>query len=351
MKILHNVNLAPYTSLKCGGPAEVLVIVNSRDELLEYIQNNHVDHVLGYGTNSLISDEGLTGTTMIINSELPEIMISETTVQASAGTWWDDVVVEAIKNNLWGIELMSGIPSSVGAAICGNIAAYGQSISQTLISIDVYNTITSTIETIEADELGFGYRTSKFSTPEFKQFIIVSASFRLTRVTSDYLDYVSAQNIADELSIPPNNLQNRRKIILEARARAGSIYERDATMLQHQSAGSFFKNPVVSDTQVKSLIKFEEKSNIDKSNITKQNAVHGGRSNRVSAAHVLLAAGFSRGQSWGPVRLHPEHILKLENTGGATAKQVYNTAQEIITTVQQKLGITLEPEVKFLGKF
>jgi UDP-N-acetylmuramate dehydrogenase len=351
MKILTNVNLAPYTSLNCGGPAEVLVIVNSRDELLEYIQNNHVDHILGYGTNSLISDNGLPGTTLIINSESPEIIISDTIINASAGTWWDDVVNTSIDNDLWGIELMSGIPSSVGAAICGNIAAYGQSISQTLVSVEVYNTTTDSVETLEADELGFGYRTSNFSRSGFSQFIIVSASFRLTRETADHLDYSSAQHIADEINIPPNTLQNRHQIILEARARSGSLYELDATTSQHHSAGSFFKNPIVSEAQVESIIEFEEKSSINRSSITKQNAIHGGRGNRVSAAHVMLAAGFNRSQSWGPVRLHPEHILKLENTGGATAKQIHDVAHEIITTVQQKLGVTLEPEVKFLGEF
>jgi UDP-N-acetylmuramate dehydrogenase len=79
--------------------------------------------------------------------------------------------------------------------------------------------------------------------------------------------------------------------------------------------------------------------------------VHGGAQKRVSAAHVLLAAGFQRGQTWGPVRLHPDHILKLENTGGATAQQIYNVAMEIVNTVKNKLAVDLVPEVRFLGSF
>jgi UDP-N-acetylenolpyruvoylglucosamine reductase len=85
--------------------------------------------------------------------------------------------------------------------------------------------------------------------------------------------------------------------------------------------------------------------------ITKMNAVHGGDNLRVSAAHVLLAAGFKRGQTWGPVRLHPKNLLKIENTGGATARQIYDAAQLIINTVQNQLGISLEPEAQLLGQF
>ena len=81
------------------------------------------------------------------------------------------------------------------------------------------------------------------------------------------------------------------------------------------------------------------------------NQVHGGAQMRVSAAHVLLAAGFSRGQTWGPVRLHPDHILKIENTGGATAQNIYDVAMEIQRTVLDKLSIELSPEVRFLGEF
>jgi UDP-N-acetylmuramate dehydrogenase len=85
--------------------------------------------------------------------------------------------------------------------------------------------------------------------------------------------------------------------------------------------------------------------------LKQMNQVHGGDQKRVSAAHVLLAAGFERGQSWGPVRLHPDHILKVENTGGATAQNIYDVAGEIVRTVKDKLAIELTPEVRFLGEF
>ena len=85
--------------------------------------------------------------------------------------------------------------------------------------------------------------------------------------------------------------------------------------------------------------------------LLRQNQIHGGSSVRVSAAHVLLAAGFRRGQTWKNVRLHPDHILKIENIGQASAQEIYQVVQEIIGTVKDRLGIDLEPEVRFLGQF
>jgi UDP-N-acetylmuramate dehydrogenase len=149
------------------------------------------------------------------------------------------------------------------------------------------------------------------------------------------------------MGLEPNNLVNRRQIILAARKKAGALLKpNDST----HTAGSFFKNPAVDPKQVDQLMANEEFGQ-SRQQIMQQNQVHGGSNVRVSAAHVLLAAGYERGQTWGPVRLHPNHILKLENTGGATANQIYAVVQEIIQTVQAKLGITLEPEVQILGQF
>ena len=85
--------------------------------------------------------------------------------------------------------------------------------------------------------------------------------------------------------------------------------------------------------------------------INQQNELHGGDPRRASAAHVLLAAGFRRGQTWENVRLHPDHVLKVETLDGASAQNVADVANEIMTTVKNNLDITIVPEVQFLGKF
>jgi UDP-N-acetylmuramate dehydrogenase len=116
------------------------------------------------------------------------------------------------------------------------------------------------------------------------------------------------------------------------------------------TAGSFFRNPMV-DTETAEKLMAHDETGKSAELLKQMNQVHGGDQKRVSASHVLLAAGFERGQAWGPVRLHPDHILKIENTGGATAQQIHDVAQEIVRTVKEKLNVDIQPEVRFLGVF
>ncbi|MCA9333955.1 UDP-N-acetylmuramate dehydrogenase [Candidatus Saccharibacteria bacterium] len=348
MQIHKNVSLADYTTFGTGGDAQVLITIEQTPELTTALHTHDSPlWFLGSGANVLVSDEGLPGTTIRLATS--NIEIKETLFVADAGVNWDDLVQKTIKHQLWGLESMSGIPGSVGAAVVGNIAAYGQAVSDSLEWVEVIDTNTTTPETIcmTADELELGYRYSKFQQPKNSHLIITRAAFRLTKKPRP-LEYASALKVADELALDPDELESRRKIIMEARRRAGSLISSGAD--NTKTAGSFFRNPSVTPAQAELIMQFEEQS-IPLEQIKAQNAVHGGDSTRVSAAHVLLAAGFKRGQSWGPVRLHPQHILKIENTGGATSQQIYEVAQEIIQTVESKLGIKLEPEVRFLGDF
>lgn len=159
------------------------------------------------------------------------------------------------------------------------------------------------------------------------------------------VNYQRALDTAEEIGLDPTQLEARRRIILETRRRGGSLLDGHS-----HTAGSFFRNPLVTPKQADHIISFDETGKTA-AQISKMNRSHGGDDLRISAAHVLLAAGFERGQSWGPVRLHPDHVLKIENTGGATAQNIYDVSSEIAATVQHKLGITLKSEVKLIGRF
>ena len=346
MKTLYNEPLAPYTSLRVGGPAETLMLVDTYDEAMTALSGAEEPvWFLGYGCNALISDEGLPGTTIMWRGG--EIHVDDSLVIADAGAWWDDVVKTAIDHNLWGLELMSEIPSSVGAAIVGNIAAYGQQISDTLAWIDVYDTHTRSVERIARDAIDMRYRESSLQREPHR--IVVRAAFQLSRNQTKQLTYDTALMIADEMGLDHGSLAHCRDIIVETRRRGGSIYHPGELVTEH-TAGSFFKNPMVSVDQAKQLAAFDE-SGKTLERIINQSIVHGGNAQRASAAHVLLAAGFHRGQRWDRVELHPSHVLKLATLDGATAREVYDVTQEIVQTVKSKLGIDLEPEVKFLGQF
>lgn len=344
------VTLAPLTSLDVGGPAEQLYTVRSNDELLETLGRLHGQQlwILGYGANVLISDKGLPGATILVRST--DIKREDDLVIADAGVWWDDLVEFAIAEQLWGLELMSAIPGGVGAAIVGNIAAYGQAVADTLVWVEIYDRQTRATRRLEASSLELTYRHSAFQTPDFTSFIILRAAFKLTEAPVKAVEYQAALDVAQAKSYDLTTLEGRRRTVLETREAAGSLWDFRASETQMHTAGSFFRNPLVSDEVAETLMAFDETGRTAE-NLRKMNQVHGGAGKRVSAAHVLLAAGFCRGQSWGPVRLHPDHILKVENTGDATAQQIYDVAQEIIATVKAKLAVDLVPEVRFLGDF
>jgi UDP-N-acetylmuramate dehydrogenase len=350
LQIKQNVSLAGYTSFKCGGSAEHLVEIKSADELEQFINNNDMSPILtiGYGTNSLISDRGIPGLVIVTNGG--KINIDSGLLVADSGVWWDNAVKQSIEAGLWGIELMSGIPGGVGAAVAGNIAAYGQAVADNLEYTDVIDYKSKERTRLGTHELNMTYRSSAFNRGELDTKVILRAAFKLSKSQTKELKYQTALDEASQNNLDPDSLKDRRKIIMLARDKAGSLLDSRSTAGQAKTAGSFFRNPTLSKEQAEQIVAFDETGRTAEQ-ITKMNIEHGGDSLRVSAAHVMLAAGFKRGQSWGPVRLHPDHVLKIENTGNATSQQIYEVVQEIITTVKQKLGIDLIPEVRFLGKF
>lgn len=348
MQFLKNESLAPYTAFKVGGPAKKLIILSSADEVTKVLKS--APHppfwVLGYGTNCVISDKGLSGTVLMLRHG-PAPTRDGTIVVADAATNWDEVVRYAIEQDLWGLELMSGIPGNVGAGLTGNIAAYGQQFAHSFAWADVLDLDSGQTKRLGQNDIEFSYRAS--SLQRQPDLIVLKVGLALSDRSSHELKYASALKIAQELSLKPTSLEARRKIILETRRRAGAIYD-ETDQQQEHTAGSFFKNPMVDEVTARRIATFEEFGRSIEE-ILEQSRIHGGNQFRASASHVLLAAGFKRGQTWGPVRLHPKHILKIENTGGATAHQIYEVAEVIIQTVKTKLGITLESEIRFLGEF
>lgn len=350
MHITKNVLLDQYTSLKVGGPAENLVILEAGEKLqaiISDVQKNGPVWVLGYGTNCLISDKGLPGTVILDQTGSLE-QVATNRFKAESGLRWDELVQAAIANNLWGIEFASGIPGGVGAAITGNIAAYGHKVADVLVEATILDPKSGLTEVWQQDRFGFDYRSSNLQLPENQHLVVLDATFEFSDTPTGELEYHSAFKTAEDLGLQPDSLENRRQIILETRRRAGSLLRNVKT--GPWTAGSFFKNPVVNEDQIQAIISHEE-AGITPKQLLRQNQLHSGTQARVSAAHVLLAAGFHRGQTWGNVRLHPDHILKVENIGHASAREMYDVVQHILATVKQKLGIDLEPEVRFLGDF
>lgn len=349
--IENNITLSPYTSFNVGGPAEYFALAANAEEVVEALKCTLPDtplHVLGYGSNCLISDKGLRGMTIVIRGGA--ITLEQNTLIADAGAWWDDVVSTAIEHNLWGLELMSEVPGSVGASTYINITAYGQSLGSRVAWVEVWDRETSEVKKIYKDELVWGYKSSLFQTEEGKNLIILRVAFQLSKTATETLTYQKALDVAEELSLDPEQLIDRRQIIIEARKRAGSLWHPEGG--ESKTVGSFFRNPVVPKEAVERIISFDE-SGKTAEQIRNMNKVHGGDEQRVSAAHVMLAAGFKRGQIFadGRVKLNEQNLLKIEALKNASAQDIYQTMKYIQRTVKDKLAVDLEPEAKLLGDF
>jgi len=254
MNIEENVLLAPYTTLRVGGPARYFVTVDDINELkkaIEFTRDKKMPVlVLGDGANVLISDRGFPG--VVVQLKMNDITFENEggdviRVTAGAGTSWDDLVHECVKRGLRGLESTSGIPGTVGAAVVGNIAAYGQSVSDTIDYVEAVDIDdpTNNVEKIDGSQLGLCYRCSDFQNQKLASKVIVDAAFVLDKKTKPKLEYKSAIRVANELGLDfRGNIEDHRLAILEARRRAGSLLEKESGVLP-KTAGSFFRNPEV----------------------------------------------------------------------------------------------------------
>lgn len=349
MHIKNNVSLATYTSFGVGGPAQFFTQVSTADELIEALRCTTVDmplHIIGYGSNSLISDKGLDGMTICVRGGA--INVDGSTVIADAGAWWDDIVTTAIEHELWGIELLSEVPGSLGAALFINIAAYGQSIGESVTWVDIWDRRSDAVTRLTEKDLKWDYKTSLFQSDEAKNWVIIRACLSLSKEPTTTLSYQKALDIATEKSLDTNSLLDRRTIIIEARRQAGSLWHPNDN--KNHTVGSFFRNPVVSNKQATYIMSFDE-SGKSTEEIRKMNKVHGGNEMRISAAHVMLAAGFKRNQRWGNVKLNEHNLLKIEALPNATAQEIFDVATHIQRTCKEKLDVTLIAEARILGEF
>jgi UDP-N-acetylmuramate dehydrogenase len=350
MKTTQNstANLADYTSFKLGGPVKNMFLPKNSDDLVRFLRNNSLKpvHVLGYGCNVLISDDGLDGVTVV--NRQGNYTIVGTEIIADSGVLWDDIVRLAVEKDLWGIELLSEIPGSLGGAVFINISAYGQSISSVIKWVDAWDLKTQKLVRFAKDDMTWDYKKSIFQ--ENRNLIIIRACLSLSDHALEDLTYQKALDIALELNLDKEVLLDRRKIITEARERAGSIWHHDQKY-EPRTVGSFFRNPVVRDDKVEQIIKYDETKKT-KDEVLKMNKVHGGKSSRISAAHVMLACGYERGQTWeNRVKLNEKNLLKIEAINDATAQDVFDVALEIQKSCIKKLDIKLEPEAQFIGSF
>lgn len=337
--IQESVPLAPMTTIGLGGNAMRYAACETVEHLcnaLHYATSNHLPvQVLGGGSNIIFADHGFRG--LVINVGLKGTSIDGETVTAAAGEEWDDIVQLAIRNNLGGIECLSGIPGRVGAAPIQNVGAYGQEVSDTITSVRVLDRESLTERILDHGDCNFSYRQSRFKSGDANRFIVLAATFRLHRDRVPAIRYPELQKALDADSTTLT-LDRIRSSVIQLRKSKSMIL--DPSDPNSRSVGSFFLNPVITGEEF-AVLETNWKSAGERAPVPSFDLPDGMK--KIPAAWLVERAGFTRGYRRGNAAISSRHTLALVNSG-TTTRELLDLAAEIRTGVHRKFGITLERE-------
>lgn len=341
-KIKENVPLAPLTTLKIGGAARFFVFAETEDQVVEAFhfaeENGFELFVLGGGSNVLIADEGFDG--LVLQIALKGIEVNGNIVKAQAGEDWDDFVEFCVVQNLAGIECLSGIPGFVGGTPVQNVGAYGQEVSETIVSVRVFDRKSKQILELTNADCKFAYRTSIFNSTDKNRFIVLQVTYDLKQDGEPKIVYKDLREFFGENS---PTLQETREAVRKIRAEKAMLVRQELT--DANSAGSFFKNPIVSNEHFQRIAGIAQQIGLENVPSFKTDEL----SVKIPAAWLIEQSGFHKGYTRGNAGLSTRHTLALTNRGGATAKEVIELKNEIQIKVKEKFGVELIPEPVFVG--
>ncbi len=337
------------TTLQVGGPARYFVEAATRTEIteaLDYAGSRQLPlFILGGGSNLVISDRGWPGLVLKINLLGIEAVPGHRTMvfRVAAGENWDSFVALAVSQNCSGIECLSGIPGSTGGTPVQNVGAYGQDVSQTITSVEVLDRETGQARSLSNHECQFSYRTSILNSAAGQHFIVMNVTFQLQPGGTPRFHYADLQRYFATWAAPPTLSQVRDAVREIRRGKAMLIVPGDDDC---RSAGSFFKNPLLSEAGYRTLTQCV--GNLTHSARPPAYPTSDGRV-KVSAAWLVEQAGFSRGTVRGPVGISSRHALAIINRGGAFASDIVAFKNEIENAVREKFGVSLVAEPVLVG--
>lgn len=344
-----DVQLASLTTLRVGGPAKRVLIVDTEADLIAAVRDcdDRDERILliGGGSNVVISDDGFDGTvvqvaTKGIDVDAAGCGVDELSgcgapvVTVAAGELWDDVVLRALDEEWVGIEALAGIPGLVGATPMQNVGAYGQEVAQTLWSVRTYDRHEQRIRTFANADCEFGYRSSRFKGSD--RYVILDVAYQLRDGTLGapiaYAELARALDIDLGSRAPAREV---RDAVLQLRRGKGMVLDAD----DHDtwSAGSFFTNPIIG-------------ADVLPAGAPSWPMPDDGRV-KTSAAWLIQHAGFARGHGGpgGRVTLSSKHTLAISNRGTAGASDVVSLAREVRDGVRARFGIELTPEPNLIN--
>ena len=359
-------DLRELTTLRVGGPADRLLEPATRDELIAAALElwSGVDDwlVLGGGSNVVVADEGVDGDVLhVVTRGISAQPGDDGTVRllVEAGEPWDAVVAHAVENGLAGIEALSGIPGTAGAAPIQNIGAYGQELGERLTSIDFLDFGTGEVQRLDASELGLEYRSSALKHGRLG--VVLGIELGLAASTDGLSRPIAYDQLAKALGVGLGArvpLAEVRAAVIALRASKGMIL--DAADPDSVSAGSFFTNPIVSENFARGLPSDAPRwpteperppqvlplgSPIPPAPASGEYLV------KLSAAWLIERTGIPRGFALpgSGAAISSKHTLSIINRGQATADDIVQLAGYVQTRVMSEFGVTLVPEPVLVG--
>ena len=347
MILQENVALAPLTTMQVGGPARYFVEASSVEdvrEALRYANSRSLPlFVLGGGSNVIVADKGWPGMVLKVGIQGINHRHGHGTAyfDAGAGEDWDGFVAGVVTHHCSGIECLSGIPGSVGGTPVQNVGAYGQEVSDTIVSVTAMDVKTGEETEFEKDDCGFGYRKSVFNTSARGQYVILRVSYALPHDGSPTIAYADLKNFFANWDHAPTLAETRNAVRQIRASKAMLLTPGDPDC---RSVGSFFKNPVLSVQQFEEL-----KQRAAARSVAMPSYPAGDGQTKVSAAWLVEHSGFGKGFERGRVGLSSKHALAIVNRGGATAAEVVAFKDEIQRGVVEQWGVALEAEPVIVG--
>lgn len=348
MEIRRNVPLAPWTTIRLGGPAALFAETASEAEMVELLADTRADvFVLGGGSNVVVADDGFPGLVVRIAMRGVDVVVREGRVQldVAAGEAFDEVVARAVSEGWSGLECLSGIPGLVGATPIQNVGAYGQEVADTIVSVRAWDRQLGAFVELDSEACRFGYRSSVFRGSQ--RYIVTRVRFSLRKAAQSapirYAELGRALSVPEGGSAP---LARVRDVVIALRRTKGMVC--DPQDPESVSAGSFFVNPVVSSTTRDELEQVWRARGDLREADAFPGFASGGSSWKIPAAWLIERAGFPKGTSRGAVGVSARHALALVNRGGST-NQLLALEEEIRAAVQARFGLVLQREPILVG--
>lgn len=337
--VFENVSLLPYNTFGIDVDARFFVEINHLQEYIQLVQSGiyaHVPHVfLGGGSNLLLTQyvDALVVKIQMDGIEVIEEDDKHIWVKAGAGVNWHDFVCYAVDHQWAGIENMSLIPGTVGAAPMQNIGAYGVEIKDTFDHLDALNLHSMQVEQFDAARCAFGYRESFFKHHGKGQYLITAVCFRLNREIEAHTSYGAIQSVLAEKGILTPSIRDVANAVIAIRQ------SKLPNPNDLGNAGSFFKNPTLHAEDGARLI--TEYPDIP------HYAVEGSSNIKFPAGWLIEQAGW-KGFRVGDAGVHEKQALVLVNYGHANGSEIKALSEQIKKSIFEKFGVNLETEVNIL---